>query len=326
MRVRRLPSGLVVPWQHPSTAEMHELAEATGARMGWDYPQTTGGGGLPSGGSPLQTVLNTAPGTGTWQDIINALVAGSGNVVLSSSGHQASIDLSAANKAILSSFSSSLLLGSAVQTGAYSNSATDNSSFTTVTGCSITFATGSWPALLMAWGEFTTTSTTLTVTRLWNGSSAIGASTANTMYASSGRVTTAQFGIIPANTASATYSFQAVQNGGTSTLSTDGQPGQIIAVSLGFTATTFGLVPIAKSAAFNYNANDWAIMDTTGGTFAGTLPGSPADGVIVAGTWKAGAVAPTFTGGTVLGSPTFGAIGNTIWLRFSTVASAWLVV
>src|SRR5579872_6936839 len=64
------------------------------------------GSGLPGGGAVGQAVINTGPGAGSWQDIINELVAGSAHISLAASGHQASIDLSAADKAIIAGLAS----------------------------------------------------------------------------------------------------------------------------------------------------------------------------------------------------------------------------
>jgi len=293
------------------------------------------GSGLPSGGAVNQTVLNTAPGTGTWQDVANAMAAGSSHIVITDVSHIATIDLSAADKTALTTLSPH----GAVYTWNQTLDTTSNAPITS--GWASVQDSDNYGSTLSSAGEFTVpaglggyyviiatfnahaNSTATSATIQQGGSSSykvpffLNANSVN------------NFSVAGVFYLAAGDTVQLQANVGTGTVSFSGTYGLVLtAPSAGGGAggTGTGLVPIAKTSAYNANANDWVLADTTGGTFAVTIPASPADKTQYALTWSAGGVAPTFTGGTILGSPSLGAIGNTIWIQYSTVAGKYLVV
>lgn len=299
-------------------------------------PASTGSGsGLPSGGAVNQTVLNTAPGTGTWQDVSSAMAAGSSHLVLTDVAHIATWDLSAADKATLAglgnhyaqytlSRSTAQGAGVALNSGWTSVTDTDNYGANINSTGALTVPAGlgglyvvtlqvNYPSanyagfnfqqiapsagqLVLNETQLQSVSTQYGFNVTWAGFAAAGVTLIPTVWqnSSGAQTLTGWYGIL------------------------------LVAPSTAQIGVS-GLVPIAKSGAYTALANDWVLCDTTGGTFAVTTPVTPVDGEIFAVTWRAGAAAPTITG-TVLGSPTLGAVGNTLWLRYSTITTSWLVV
>lgn len=272
--------------------------------MPWDYPQTGAGSGLPAGGSVGQVVVNTGPGTGSWQSLAshfaeytftNFSVANSGEHTVNSTW--ASVQDSDSFGSTLNS-NGQFVIPTAAGAGLY----------VVVASC----FSGSNLA------NFTTA-------MLQKNGADIGGlrfiDATSFSYAGQGAyVGTCAIGD--------SFNFNIGQGSGAG-VNFSGR--MSIAKLAGSTSATLGigLTPIAKTGTYTAVGNvDWVLCDTTGGTFAVSMPAAPSDKTIVAVTWKAGVVAPTLSGNgnTILGSPTFGAVGNTIWLQFSTVASAWLVV
>lgn len=285
------------------------------------------GGGLPSGGSVGQTLLNTGLGTGSWQDIINALVAGS-NIAITGSGHQASIATSFVS-GVFSDFQAAEVATSETTASlAFTDLTTAGPAVTT-----IVTATGK---VLVVWSCYLSNNTASDGAAMGyalSGANTIAASANENIFwnpAQAGlQMPGTRFqllsGLTPGLT-TFTAKYEAF-TGGTASFNQRWIAVFPLAASATILPVTTGLVPIAKTTAYTAVAGDWVLADTTGGTFAVTMPAGPADKTMVAVTWKAGAVAPTLSGNgnTILGGPTFGAVGNTVWLQFSTVGAAWLV-
>ncbi len=324
------------PLRDPELERMWQVARDLGARMGLAGGGGGGSGsGLPAGGAVGQAVINTGPGAGSWQDILAELVAGSSHITLAASGHQAAIDLSAADKGLLAglanhyaeyTFSFSVPnTGNNVITSGWTNvHDTDNYGSTINTNGQLTVPAGLAGLYVVTnVGLFPSIANAAGVLLQKNGATVSGflapqSTTFNDIFCGS------YVGLCAVGDNFTTLLDQA---SGAAQTCTGRMSLALIAPSTA-SAGVSGLVDIAKTTAYTANPSDWVYADTTGGTFAVTMPAAPAAGTIVAVTWKAGGVAPTLAGNgnTILGSPTFGAIGNTIWLKFSTVANAWVVV
>lgn len=288
----------------PALAEMMRIARILDARMmrdpgGGVATATIGGSGsgLPSGGSIGQAVINTGPGTGSWQNLPISSVASAEVGTNESTASLSYVDLATVGPTVTVTVPASGSVLIVVSAGLYNSATTANNSIAySATGAN---TIGNSEILRFTWGGSAGSLATMTT--------AIALLT----------------GLTPGST---TFKLQYDVSAGTGNffnrvLTVIGLAGGVTGGSGG----TSPLVPVNKTTAYTAVANDWVLADTTGGTFAVTLT-AIADQKQLAVTWKAGAVAPTFAGTGILGSPTFGAPGNTVYLQYSTLAGLYLVL